>query len=249
MTKHYLPNGDELRVWSFYKVRKGKKIFIHWIGKNSEGRDSVVGVIEGSILPLQWFIDGKRFKNELSDCDIISLWKEESKIDVTEEIIDIARKIYYHHGGDEAESWEAALEAVFTHIASNSRKLNNSIFDSFSPENPILDEQKQGEWINHNGNDTPKNIIKSNFVDIKFLGGRELLHVSPFNYQWENWILPEEKGHEHIIAYRIIPEQTEPKKQTLLQYFYPPLDTVEIKEYKLISKISEYIELHLEQSK
>lgn len=74
-------------------------------------------------------------------------------------------------------------------------------------------EEKQGQWIKHNGNEMPNNVRDSTFVDIKFIHGRELLHVSPLNYSWENWILYEEKGHEHIIAYRIIPEQKEEKAE------------------------------------
>lgn len=132
-------------------------------------------------------------------------------------------------------------------------------------------EEKQGQWIKHNGNEMPNNVRDSTFVDIKFIHGRELLHVSPLNFSWENWILYEEKGHEHIIAYRIIPEQKEeeeniykagttnpkeyylreisikePKKQTLLEYSKDKFTFCDVPEdgiaYQIFKIISEYLE-------
>lgn len=168
MTKYYLPNGDEIKVGEVYKTRDGRKAFISYIGINSKGKLGIVGMIVDSYLSRGWGIEGNVMVDEKTTLDLISLWKDEpvtncnQLIEVTEEMIEIALKAYFgetsylKYASDKQFLWtdmKDALEAVFTHIANNKEKPNSSIFDSFPPENPILDEEKQGEWIERKDND------------------------------------------------------------------------------------------------
>ena len=52
--------------------------------------------------------------------------------------------------------------------------------------------------------------------------------------------------NSNIIAYRIVEDPKKPKKQTLLEFFYEGQETCGVVERNLISKISEWAELYLE---
>lgn len=221
MTKHYLLNGDEIKVGGIYKTRDGRKAFVSCIVKDDDGFENIYGSIEGSSIGRKWHTSGNIMVSFLKDFDLISLWKDEpvtncnQLIEVTDELIELACSAHYKA----AEKWfdiyaytnkdcmKAALKAVFNHIANNKEKPNSSIFDSFPPENPILDEEKQDN-------------IKINTP----------MRFSDWCKDYLPQLLPTEK-------------EKEPKKQTLLEFAAIREDDINLLTPKgLVLLFSKYLE-------
>ena len=96
----------------------------------------------------------------------------------------------------------------------------------------IKDKPDAEGWIKWEGGEQP--LYSCDFVEVKLQDGRTLKSRTNCFY-WAD-----------VIAYRIVEEPKKPKKQTLLEFFYEGQETCGVVERNLISKISEWAELYLE---
>jgi len=276
MTEYRLENGDKIEAQNYYRTKDGSKALVGKIYIVHGFATCLLGIIftkDGQFRETAiWGADGKyhihpdeEFNPEIYD--LISLWPSESvtkcdqlgKVEITDDIMQVASTAFCNCKSLSPNEkkpiilynyrMKAALEAVFTHIANNKEKPNSSIWDSFSPELPILDKQDNDGWIEWNsdawrakGNSYGEcPIYKHLNVEVKDKNGD--IHGADYAEFW-NWV------YGDIIAYRIISdpkeEKKEPKKQTLLEFidnrFAWCIDKELGYNYQILKAISEYLE-------
>lgn len=221
MTEYRLENGDKIEEGKLYKTRDGNKVKVL-----SCLNEKVMVGIEGC--EIGYICDDKgKYCNP--NCDLISLWLNEpvtkcdqlGKIEVTDEIFDIAFKAFkeegYHNGVKRSlsdyERLKTALQAVFTHIANQPEKPDSSIFcdcnlpgcwycASEHKRRGLQDNDGWIEWLATDSLQPP--VPATTRVQVKGSKGNRYENEAR-NFCWGT------QTKEFIIAYRIISESKEEK--------------------------------------
>ncbi len=153
--------GHEIKVGECYQTRHNRKVFVSYVGESpKKTHHCIVGAVADSFGVLVWFNDGIFNKiHNISEMDLMRPWPKE-KIEVTDEMIQLGLESYQVNVGwnlYKKLAMKAALEAVFEHFSSSSKKSSDSIFESFPPELPLLDEKQPDNdgWIEWKGGKCP----------------------------------------------------------------------------------------------
>ncbi len=211
--------GHKIKIGECYETRDGRKAFV--CDFHPDFRFPVRGssAHEDS---LTWCENGE-FDYGMSEFDLMRPWKEDKKLVVTDEMVNMACAIYatYFTGRHYHSklAMQAAIQVVFGMVNSGNHvdDINVGDIKARQEEKPLDDG-----WIKHDGS---KNPVREYDVEARFRNGEIAAGDSELFCCWE----PDsehDNGAWDIIAYRIIsePEKCECKNLKPGQIFQTTKD-------------------------